>query len=64
MKTKLIFNKQVADELIERKHILLDVIPNKNYVGLWVFIFPATERLFNDLTKITEKNKRVDTSSI
>lgn len=59
MKSKLIFNKEVADILIQKGHVLLNVVPNKKCEGLLVFVFPATQKLFNDLTKITQERKSV-----
>lgn len=55
MKTKLIFKKWVAKELMNQGNFVIDVIPNHKVEGLKVWVFELTDKLSNDLTIATQK---------
>lgn len=52
---KKIFKKQIAVELLVRKHELVYTEPNLKKPWLTVFCFRETVNLLSDLTQITDK---------
>lgn len=55
MKMKKIFNKALSRKLIAMGNPLIDFEPNHKKEGFIVYLFEDTEKLHEDLTKLTQK---------
>ncbi|WP_018782169.1 hypothetical protein [Bacillus sp. 95MFCvi2.1] len=54
MKTKRIFKKALAIELISRGHELLKVEPHNRIKGFFVYTFLLSDELIDDIWSITQ----------
>jgi len=51
-----IFKREIALKLIQQGNNLVYTEPNRNKIWFSVFCFENTEKLHNDLSKITQHN--------
>lgn len=57
METKRIFNLKLAQYLVSKGHIVLDIVNDKKNIGKKIFIFKRTKEFLNDLSEKTEELK-------
>ncbi|MBU3135036.1 hypothetical protein KPL39_02015 [Clostridium gasigenes] len=58
MASTLVFKQKIAYKMATLGHLILDKIPNKNNGKLYVYVFEATEKFYEDLEKVKEEDRQ------
>lgn len=58
MASTLVFKQKIAYKMATLGYLILDKIPNKNNEKLYVYVFEATEKFYEDLEKVKEEDRQ------